>query len=444
MKHIAQPVPRRAQRGVAALIISLVLLFGMTIVVFFLNRGLLFEQKSSANQFRATSAFELAEAGVEWATGMLNDQRYITSTCTVDTSTTTPKTSFRERYLTPSLTADTPPLIQFTVPAGAIAGCRFTGGQFQCSCPKPGTETLALAASTDPSFTLQFAAVPGDTEAIAITATGCINQSADCLSTTPDAQRGDATATVRTVLKLKPTLRAAPSAALSAGGAVSICGSFNMTNKDMNSNGNLVNAGGHIEIGNLIETGETGLGGCGGGGGQTLSTIPGTPIENVLVSGDSSLDSLSSNPDGMFSAYFGTTLAQYQAQATLVTGGSASERASNLIALYNQGYTDFWIDGDIHFSGSGTLGSANRSVKIVSSSDIKVNGTMNIYGLIYSSNSEWNALGTGASNIHGAVVTLDNYKNNGNGTITYDPAVLFGGGRLSGPMLRVPGSWRDF
>ena len=63
----------RHQRGVAGLAVVLLLLFGTSIIAFYLNRGLIFEQKTSANQVRSTSAFELAEAGIEWATGMLNN-----------------------------------------------------------------------------------------------------------------------------------------------------------------------------------------------------------------------------------------------------------------------------------------------------------------------------------------------------------------------------------
>jgi Tfp pilus assembly protein PilX len=57
--------PASAQQGAATLVISLVLLFGMTVAAFFANRGLIFEQKTSANQYRSTRAFEMAEAGLE-------------------------------------------------------------------------------------------------------------------------------------------------------------------------------------------------------------------------------------------------------------------------------------------------------------------------------------------------------------------------------------------
>ena len=58
------PGARHQQRGAGALIVTMLLLFGSSIVVFYLNRGLVFEQKVSANQLRSTTAFEMADAGI--------------------------------------------------------------------------------------------------------------------------------------------------------------------------------------------------------------------------------------------------------------------------------------------------------------------------------------------------------------------------------------------
>jgi len=126
-----------------------------------------------------------------------------------------------------------------------------------------------------------------------------------------------------------------------------------------------------------------------------------------------------------------------------VTGGSAVNRATNLLAAYNLGWRSFWVDGDIQFSGNATLGSTTEPVTLVSTSNMSFNGDYDIYGIIYSDSANWNDLGTGTSNIYGAVITRVNYHNNGNGTIVYDPLVL-GNARNTGPLVRVPGSWRDF
>ena len=67
----------RHQRGATTLVVALVLLFGMTLVTFYANRGQIFEQRTSANQYRSTRAFEMAEAGLEWAAARLTVQRVV-------------------------------------------------------------------------------------------------------------------------------------------------------------------------------------------------------------------------------------------------------------------------------------------------------------------------------------------------------------------------------
>ena len=50
----------------------MLLFFIISLVAAYAGRNLIFEQKTSANQYRATQAFEAAEAGLEWALAMLN------------------------------------------------------------------------------------------------------------------------------------------------------------------------------------------------------------------------------------------------------------------------------------------------------------------------------------------------------------------------------------
>ena len=91
--------PRRAarpQRGAATLVVVMLLFFVVSLVAAYASRNLIFEQRTSANQYRSTQSFEAAEAGLEWAQAMLNSGR-IDDDClpTLDTSFG----SFRERYL---------------------------------------------------------------------------------------------------------------------------------------------------------------------------------------------------------------------------------------------------------------------------------------------------------------------------------------------------------
>ena len=59
---LSNPMVQR-QRGVAALVVTLLLFAAMCLVAAYAHRGVLFEQRASANQYRAAQAFEAAEIG---------------------------------------------------------------------------------------------------------------------------------------------------------------------------------------------------------------------------------------------------------------------------------------------------------------------------------------------------------------------------------------------
>src|SRR5437867_313280 len=152
---------RTRQRGAASLVVAMIILFGMTMVAFYANRGLLFEQKTSANQYRATSAFEVAEAGIEWATARLNEPQKIDAACSP--SADAADKTFRDKYLQHSVVAS-----GFAPVANAKPGCRLPAtGMPVCSCPEAGSNPN-LGTANEPSFTVVFASVPGDPESVEI------------------------------------------------------------------------------------------------------------------------------------------------------------------------------------------------------------------------------------------------------------------------------------
>src|SRR5450631_3520636 len=91
-----QPLPR-SQCGTVTLIVALVLLVGFTLFAFFANRSIVFEQRTSANQYRSTKALAAAEAGLEWALAELNAPINLNTTCTTAGGTKI----FRDNYLDP-------------------------------------------------------------------------------------------------------------------------------------------------------------------------------------------------------------------------------------------------------------------------------------------------------------------------------------------------------
>jgi hypothetical protein len=428
--------------GFGALAVMLLLLFGSSIIVFYLNRGLIFEQKTSANQMRSTTAFEVAEAGLEWATGMLNSPQEITTACALTSSTTTP---FRQKYLqvggalvvTPAMT---------TYP-----GCKINGTTLSCSCPdlpSAGNEAFANPANTAalPSFTVSFEAT-GDPQAVRVTSTGCTAQASGgvCRPNTAFTPTGattgnsDAWAQVSVILKLRPLLRAAPTAALTCGTSCAVGGAYTISNTDVASNGYLVDAGTTLTSSNYALA--------------HYETIPGQPVENALVADDQSLAAIAGtdptcNNSAMFRTFFGTSIAEYAASPQVrsiscSTGPTCRTAVEN---AYAAGWRNFYFPIGLQFTGNWTLGSSGpgNSVNIVTPGDFDITGNFDLYGLVYSNSANVNDVGTGTANIYGAMITCRGYNNNGSGRLEYDGSAYDGNVLRPGVMVRVPGSWRDF
>lgn len=419
------------QRGAATLLIIMVFLLSTSIVTLYLNRNILFEQKISANQMRSTKALEIAEAGMEWATGMLNTPYDISTSCTFLTTT---NISFRKKYVQTNWGNGTSTATSVAPATTTFPGCKINGNTWTCNCPVVPTSTTDLGAAVLPSFTISFAATATDPEAVTVTSTGCTAQAGACTPSTTGSS--DATATVTAILKLRPLLRAIPAAPLSCGTSCAVGGSYSIVNQDVNTGGIIVNAGGAITQGN----------------GTSYTTIPGQPTQNAIVGNDPTLSTLASadptcSNSSMFSAYFGSTIAQYAASPTTKTipGCSSASTCGGLVdAAYADGWRSFYFsDGFARNNSSGSLGTATDPVTIVSAAGFNINGNIDVYGMIFANDSNVNDLGTGTANIHGAMVTCAAYSNNGNGTLTYDATALDGVRRSTGSMVRVPGSWTD-
>lgn len=426
--------PRRErQRGAATLLVTMVLLFSTSIIMLYLNRSILFEQKTSANQMRSTSALEMAEAGMEWATGMLNTAYDIDANCALLTTT---NISFRRKYVQTQWGTGTATATDVAPATTTYPGCKVNGNMVTCGCPDvpaSGSATAALGTEVLPGFTAAFSAT-SDPEAVRVVATGCTAQAGACTPAT--AGNSDATATISSILKLRPLLRAAPASPLTCGTSCAVGGSYNVVNRDVATGGILVNAGGTITQGN----------------GTTYTSIPGQPGANALVNNDTSLSAISSadptcSNSSMFSAYFGSTIEQYAASPTTKTianCGSASSCGSLVDKAYGDGWRSFYFpDGFARNNSSGSLGTPSDPVTLVSAAGFDVTGNIDLYGMIFSNSANVNDVGTGTADIHGALVTCAGYKNNGNGTLEYDADVLKGVRRSTGSLVRVPGSWTD-
>ena len=436
---------QRQQRGVGSLVISLILLFSMTLIAFFVNKSMLFEQKTSANQYRSTRAFEAAEAGIEWATAKLNDVRTVDPACCAPGTPGCPgggTQSFRTKYLAFSSTSGFAPVS--TVQPGCSISVSAGVPTTACSCPAAGTPSLA--STTDPTFTVKFESVnsttlpngTADPESVLVTSYGCTSADPRCV---PGATgTADAYQKISVILKLKPSIQSVPAAAITTGGSLKLTSSASsVSNTDISANGLLVDSG--LGINNVA------VAGCTGSfkDFQTATTLPGTPWQNAMIQNDASLATLSANPDAMFQAYFGSTIAQFkQDRSTKILGDctTKSKPYSDYLAAYNNGFRAFYTDCE--FDAGGDLGSLTEPVVFVTTGALKFNGGENIYGLVYGDQATWDQVGLGNGSINGALVVRGNYCANANAAYNYNGDALKKIRGTTGTLVRVPGSWKDF
>lgn len=448
----------RLQRGAAALAVSLILLVAMTLIGFFVNRGVIFEQRTSANQYRATKAFEMAEAGLEWAVAQLNAEAPILGAPSCDATTGVASNTFAARYLTIG------PGGLGVVANGRASGSIASNGSVTASCPTPGN-AATLGGSDEPRFMVEFSrAGLTDPWSVRIISRGCTNAGNYCVDGSTGAPSPDGVAVATAVYKMMPALPLAPGAGLVTGGSATTGGNFTVINdKDYPSNGITINSGSVVNLGN----------------GTNVYTIGGTHPRASILDNDASLRNLT-NADGsgeiMFQSFMGDSFAQYQAnpKTWIVTSGACPAAAAGrctpncgsavacgtaLMDVYtNKGVEKFWADTPVQFASSNrpaastanpdrSFGTTDRPLIIGSSSNIDFNGAIVAYGMFYAATAtatdNYVMVGTGSATVVGAIVTRSDFvKGAGSLNLVYD-AKLFTPQQNFGLMVRVPGSWRD-
>lgn len=419
-----------------SLMLTLAILFIVSLTTLYLNKNQVMDTRASANNMRAAQAQELVDSAIDWAVGMASSPLDLDNTCTIKTSPGTQ--TFRRRYIQGDLenTSDV------TATSWMHVGCRIAGdGSRTCDCPTPTDGSTGdvwpnpSGAAAD-SFVISFEDVPNDTKAIRMNVQACIGGTGMCTPTI--AQTADGSARGSVVMKLLPTLRMAPEAALNCGRNCAT-GGANLKNTDVNTNGTLVDAGGSV-------TGLTG----------TMTTLSGTPLDNAFVRNDISIlfasqyDPYCTN-SAVFQSYFAVPLAQYAAaiDTKKISCSSASSCASAVNSAFSQGWRNFYFTSAAVFN-SGTYGTPTDPVFFIGASDIDFSGPATINGLLYTNSTNWTqntswSTGLGYANINGTVLACHDVSfTAGNVNFNYAPDVVFRLRNASGSFAKVPGSWRDF
>jgi hypothetical protein len=450
---------RHRQRGAAALAVSLLLLFGVTVAAFFANRTMIFEQRSSANQYRATKAFELADAGLEWAIARLNDPLTLAAgTCAAATGTGL--VSFRGRYARPSPADATHPTGWFNaVGTAAFPGCQIpTSGVPQpsdCGCPAAGG--AVLAATDLPRFRVQFNTVASDSSSLEIVSRGCTSGD-PCDPNQPISANTDSTAVARVVVKIVPTFPGGgPRAGLISGSTTVVSGSLNVVNTDTRTNGITINSGSVVDLATS---------------GVSVVSLPGTPPAASILDNDPSLLQLTNadaNGELFFMSFLGTGFDDYRSSplTVVINSGSGNNAAGRTCSgaidcggavsyWVDRGYSQFWVVPDVTFNNSnmpsttgGTLGTDSRPIVLATPGQLTTTGGITAYGVLYAASAravdDLTLSGGGNSTVFGSLITRGDFARTGNGGITIVPrSRLFGDpGPPGGLLIPVPGSWRD-
>ncbi|MDE2371739.1 MAG: hypothetical protein KGN16_22420 [Burkholderiales bacterium] len=469
MKPYAVRSIARRQRGAGALIVVLVLFFVISLVAAYSSRNMIFEQKTSANQYRSTQASEVTEAGIEWALAMLNGGK-IDKDCLPNAA----GISFRNRYLTIDTTTGAAsgtikPKTWFNAgfAQAYVIGCVGTGGPgWTCSCPTNANPTLAVPAGTTntiPAFVVTFA--PGTTPGtVQITAQGCTMLDLNpggCLDVLNNGLPQTGSTSMRVIaatLALKGAMATPPGAALTALG--SVCAGNNalsFTNTEAGVNGTTIDAGGNVSpvfppinaapavdcpgpmpVNNLV-----------------LTTVPGAPPgANSVVQNDFTLSQwlVQGFPadvpqDRYFNWVFGLPRAVYQWQPTTIQITCPCDPVTlAAIAARNPGRI-LWLigDADLNAGAAVSIGTAASPVVMIVQGNITAPGsTVTINGLVYSYGAPgWTWTVAGALQVRGAAISEGSFAGGGTAGFVYDLGILNTLRLESGTFVRVPGSWQS-
>lgn len=418
------------QRGIAALAVTLLLFFAMCLVAAYANRGLVFEQRASTNQYRAAQAFEAAEAGIDWAIAQLNQPRRIDGQCLPSADTT--DTSFRERYLQSQ--SDTGHLTPVSVTSGTTTislqpACVRTAAGWSCQCPSSGLPSIAGVVPDDglphPAFAVQFSAEaqPG---VIRITSVGCSSAKGPCQ---PDAAgRPDASSRLQVLIGLLPGLRVVPTATLTAKSAIDVgVAALGVHNPDVASGGLTVRTGGNL-IGSALR----------------VSTAPGGVPSASVATQDAALAAIDENH--LFATHFGVDPAGWNTHAAVQAIECPTECGAQVVAAIDGVAANRMVSitGDARLTGPLTLGSVSQPVVLVVGGALTLRGDVTLHGLAYASDIHWEDASGPQAQVRGALISAASYRGNGAPDLHYDAAVLRALQRHTGSFARVPGSWRDF
>ncbi len=406
------------QQGLATVLVALVLLIASTLIVFFLARSTVTEQRITGNEVRAKQAMAAAESGLDRALVRLNQQGLDSNDDQVTDDITGATTVGTAQYRVAFCEADDPGFN-----AGNAGQCsEAVSGAFACNTPAYLARKVMLVACgwSDDESARHFAS---------------------------------------RLIAFSPALTNAPTNPLTARGMVNVSGNMtvlnyydnltiwtgedidfnNATSKtwvrdpsdpqpempDFDDPDSLADYPAVPNDSNFANTGQSDA---------YVSGLDQDVISADIVSSDNSLATLSE--DDLFRNYFGESKDVYR--ETVVTQDIAADD------LFNESRDGqvIWVEGDVVINED--LGSRDEPVVLIVNGDVTFKGNAVTHGVIFSTETvggETSASGT--PELYGSLISTGSVDATGNLKIFFDP-LASGLAARSGAPATVPGTWRDW
>ncbi|WP_460566322.1 pilus assembly PilX family protein [Hydrogenophaga aquatica] len=382
------------------LLVSVVILVLTTILVIFVSRAALMEQRMSANEIRHKQAFEAAQAGLDQAMVFMR-----TAPQGIDKN----NDNVADAGPTATLSNGSTYFVAFCQPGTAIPACPDAPGYVACTAPALSNFNTPVVAScgwSDDNIARQM---------------------------------------VRQGMGSVSAMSRAPTNPLTSGAGVNVSGSANVVNYFNNltvwSGGTLSSIGnaGKTFIRNptvsppaagTVPPGEPNS--CSTSTDYVCVTDKNTTGPDV-IDNDPTLASLSG--DQMFLNYFGRTLNEYKTQVA-----SQVINAANVDSIAGTLGQSIVINGNTTFPNA-TIGSRERPVVLIVDGNVSFQGTPTIYGTLYVTGD---VTGGGNPRVQGSMVVKGSVAPTGSVDIIYDPFVTSTAATTTGIVGWIPGTWRDW
>jgi len=416
----------KSQRGLATIVVAIVMLVVMTIMVLFAARVGVFDVRMAANEARYKEAFVTAEAGLDYST-----QRF--------------SSEFTRLYDGTDGTT-----------AGTSLATIVTNSQVNTNTEPDGTAPEA----GDPYFT------------VTVTDTGASYGSVpiyEFVSTGVGAD-GTGTATVRRQITMASVFGGTvPAVPVIVGGAVGTGGNFNVVaNPDAAGEGVPVSIWSNADISGTNSSATCHFQYYDGNNAQCSN--PSGNTENISMGGDlASLSPLSAHdatvpdllpndpnfPADLFAFMFGVPRAQWQIK---FAEADANLQAVNNCAAINAAGVNagdvfplWWVSGDCTISG--TIGSiASPVIIVVDDAAFKGTGNNQVNGIVYLFDNP-TAAAQPSAQLGGTMEIVGSYVSDvggaamqGSYSVVYDPNLVtsFQANGSNYNFAYIPASWRDF